>query len=301
MKLADLFPRIITDKDPIPSIVEYLLEKLEPCIYLEDLNSTYEKVESKLCNFEELLHETWGKAFYKTLVAHENGLAIPKAFKKAADITANLLVCDGFSIRELLVLRKVFDDRLTYSIGRTPIPTTTPTTAAKIFNTSNLKEAFTGERLQEGVYWKGRVIDDIQDPPRLGTESGYMLLTQYPDSPLHQAVAHQTTKVQDVESVITKIIELIKSLSENVPLVVTGDHGYIYLGSNPLKFLWSGFKKSPRYDFDYGDNGLSIENISIALGRYHANISPGSSSYITHGGLSLTESIVPIVIIDSVK
>jgi hypothetical protein len=300
MNPSDLLHRLISEDDPIPSIVEYLIGKYERRISLEDLNSTYDTLESELRTFEKMIHETWGKTFYHILADTTKGYAIPKAFKTASEASGNLLVCDGLSIRELLVMKKKYQERLTYDTGRATVPSTTQQTAKQIFNTNNLKEAFQGDRLVEGTSWKGIVIEDIANPPRLGSKSGHMMLTQYPDSPLHHAVAHRTTKVQDIDSVINDILELIEGLSNNVPLIVTGDHGYVYLGSNPFKYMWDT-KKMPRFGSEYGERGIKINQVSVAIGRFCTNVSTGGSSHIAHGGLSLTESVVPIIKIEPVK
>ncbi len=300
MNNGDLLPRLISEDDPIPSIVEYIVDKYGHHISLDDLNSTYDTLESEFRTFERMIHDTWGETFYHILADTTKGYAIPKAFKVASESNGNLLVCDGFSIRELLVMKEKFQDRLTYDIGRATVPSTTEQTAKQIFNTNNLKEAFQGDRLVEGTTWKGLVIEDIANPPRLGLQSGHMMLTQYPDSPLHLAVAHRTTKVQDIDLVIKDILELVEGLSNNVPLIVTGDHGYVYLGSNPFKYMWDT-KKMPRFGAEYGERGMKINQVSVAIGRFCTNISAGGSSHITHGGLSLTESVVPIVKIQPVK
>lgn len=88
-------------------------------------------------------------------------------------------------------------------------------------------------------------------------------------------------------------------LSKNAPLIVTGDHGYIYLGANPARYLWgSAPKKQERFGGEYGDNCLEIDGKKVAIGRIHVNVGPGTNTFIAHGGVSLTESLVPVVTIE---
>ena len=293
-----LLTKLIHDPDPAQPIVEYLVNHLEPLIELENLALSYEKVEDQFLSFEKWLHEAWGTGFYQNLTDKEHGWALNLAFKIAAEKNTNLLICDGFSLRELLVLKNKFGEGLSYNVARAPAPTTTQYVSKKIFGLPNLKEAITGDKLIEGKIWKGEVVEDITLPPRIGNQRGLVFLTQYPDTPLHGARSHRTTQVQDVSNILNQILRLIEVLAQNIPLTVTGDHGYIYLGTNPQRFLWIPSKRQERFDGEYGENKLKIEGKNVAVGRYHSNVGPGSNTFITHGGVSLTESLVPIVTIE---
>jgi hypothetical protein len=160
---------------------------------------------------------------------------------------------------------------------------------------SHLKDAFRGETLYEGKTWHSEVITDIANPPRIGNQRSRLFLIQFPDAPLTGARSHRTPQVQDVSSVISQLLDLIESLSHNAPLVVTGDHGYIYLGANPARYLWgSSPRKQERSGGEYGENGIEVDGVKVAVGRLHVNVGPGSNTFIAHGGVSLTESLVPV-------
>ena len=297
-----LLVKIVREQDPMPQIVDYVISQLEPTVDLSDLTSSYGRIEEWLQSFEEWLHDAWGLGFYRCLASADHGWALQKALQKAAEIDANVLVCDGFSIRELLTLKKKIGDKFTYTIERAPAPTTTQNVAMKIFGSPTLKDFFRGETHYEGHVWRSEVITDILSPPRIGSGRGHLLLTQYPDTPLHGARSHRTTQVQDVSKVIGQLLDLIESMSLNAPLVVTGDHGYIYLGTNPSKYFWgSAPKRQERFGGEYGDNCIETEGadgrVKVAVGRIHVNVVQGSNTFITHGGISLTESTVPIVTI----
>lgn len=291
-----LLVRIVREEDPVPSIVNYLISKLDPMIDLSDLTHSYGRMEDALEVFEEWLHDAWGLSFYSNLASAEYGWALPKALRRATEIEANVLVCDGLSLREFFVLRKKLGNSLSYTIERAPAPTTTENVSRKVFGSPNLKDAFRGETIFEGHIWHSDFIADISKPPRIGSSRGHLLLTQFPDAPLHGARSHRTTQVQDVSNVIGQLIELIESLSSNAPLVVTGDHGYVYLGSNPARYLWgSAPLRQERFGGKYGDNGIEVDGVTVAVGRFHVNVGPGTNTFIAHGGVSLTESLVPVI------
>lgn len=297
---CDLLVKIVRETDPIPFIAEYLSSKIDPIIDLNEIAGSYGRIEEVLQSFEEWLHKAWGIDFYKCLASTDFGWAIPKALKKASEINANVLVCDGFSIRELFVLQKKMGNTLNYSLERTPAPTTTENVSAKVFGSPNLKDAFRGETFHDGYKWHSDFIADITNPPRIGNQRGHLFLTQYLDASLHGARSHKTTQVQEISNIVKQLIALIESLSKNAPLIVTGDHGYIYLGANPARYLWgSAPKKQERFGGEYGDNCLEIDGQKVAVGRIHVNVGPGTNTFIAHGGVSLTESLVPVVTIEA--
>jgi hypothetical protein len=299
MYQGTLLEKLVYEPDPLPNILDFLVSELDPLVQIENISNSYDGIEEHLRDFELWLHNIWGIPFYQVLLGKEADWAIPKAFKMAKKKDCNILICDGFSIRELLVLEKAFAGKITYQSGRSPVPTTTGNVSMKVFSSTGLKEAISGSKLYWGKEWTGRIIDDISNPPRIGSQSNLMFLTQHTDATLHQARAHSTTQIQDVSKVITQIINLIEELSKNSQLVITGDHGYIYLGSNPNKYMWVPYRRQERYGGEYGENGIEVDGTKVAVGRYHANVSTGSNTFITHGGISLTESLVPIVTIEA--
>jgi len=294
-----LLTSIVTDPDPLEPILNWLVKRLEPLTDLEDISGSFDRFEEELMDFEEWLNRAWGPGFYSTLIGSEDDYAIPKAFKMADEKNGNILFLDGFSVRELMILRKAFSGRVEYSVGRAPVPTNTETVAKKVFQSAGLKEALTGTKLYWGKEWKGEVIEDISRPPRTGDQTGLMFLTYYPDAPLHNAVKYGIALVQDVSSVMKQIVKLVEDLSRNTPLILTGDHGYIYLGDNPGKYMWLPYRRQQRFSEDYSSNYLEVEGVKIAIGRYHTPVSSRSDAVITHGGISLSESLVPVIIVDA--
>jgi hypothetical protein len=152
-----------------------------------------------------------------------------------------------------------------------------------------------GQRLLEGREWTGNVIEDINSPPKIGNRKGLSLLTYYPDAPLHNAKKYGVAQIQDVSRVMKDLIELASELTQTSDLVVTGDHGYLYLGNSPNKFLWRWVGHSERHGGSYGPRTLEIQGERLATGRYDAQDVRRSGAFIVHGGASLAESLVPVV------
>jgi hypothetical protein len=294
----DLLFKLVYEPDPIEPILNYLVEDLSDTMDLDDVGSSYEVLEDRLRGFEEWLHEIWGTAFYESLVGQPEQRALPRAYRLAGERGANVLVADGLSVRELLALKKAFPGRVDYSSGRAAHPTTTSTAARTFYGTSNLEDAFRGARLIEGREWCGRIIGDVRSPPKIGARRNLSMLTYYPDAPLHNAVKYRVAEIQDVSAVIGELIRLVSELSQVSDLVVTGDHGYIFLGRSPNRYLWRWVGRSDRHGGSYGSNGLNIDGEPVAIGRFHAPDVRRSGAFIVHGGVSLTESVVPIVCVE---
>jgi len=142
-------------------------------------------------------------------------------------------------------------------------------------------------------------INDPSNPPRTANRTGMMFFTVYPDASLHQARKYGAAVVQDVSNVMELIINLVEELSRNVPLVLTGDHGYIFLGDNPAKYMWVPYRRQPRFGEEYGDDSIEVDGVNVAVGRRHTPVSRRSDAVITHGGVSLAESLVPVVTVDA--
>jgi len=293
-----LLTNLVIHPEPLEHLLEWLVKRLEPGIS-SDWSGSYEKIEEELTEFERWLDTVWGMGFYETLIGNEESYSIPLAFKTAAEMDGNVLICDGFSIRELMFLRKALPERVRYNAGKAPTPTTTENVVETVFQSTGLIEALTGQKLYWGNTWNGDVIEDISNPPRLGKKTGLMFLSYHPDAPLHRARSYGLTQVQDVGQVMKQISNLVSYLSRNSPLVITGDHGYIYVGDNPNKYLWLPYKRKKRFGADYTTNFMEVEGVRVAVGRFHASVSRRSNAVIVHGGVSLCESLVPVVVVEA--
>lgn len=297
MDRGEFLIRLIHDQDPLDAILDYVLEEFAQAMDLRDIGLSYENLEEKLCQFEKWLHEVWGQPFYALLAGDLGEKALPKTYKTAGQINANVLVADGLSLRELLLMLKAFPGRVEYSAGRAFHPTTTQTAARSFYGLSALEDAFRGKKLLEGYEWSGEVIADIKAPPKVGNRKGLNLLTYYPDAPLHQAIKYGVAEIQDISRVMNDLIHLISELTRVSDLVVTGDHGYLYLGKSPNKYLWRWIGRSGRFGGSYGSRKLEAQGEEIAIGRSDAPDVRRSGAFIVHGGVSLTESLVPVITI----
>jgi len=291
-----LLEKIITMKNPTREIGRFVVENFSKILPFPNL-PCYSDFEEKVSLFEQWLYETWGREFYQLLMPqHKEKTSINRAFQKAAEANANVLIADGFSIRELILLiNELGKERITYEFSYAAPPTITSKAAMVAFGTSTMKEHFNNkEIIMAGKPWKTSLIENPANPPRIGNETDFAFYSYYPDAPLHNAQIHHTT-LQDINDVIGKLITMIKSLSKYADLVITGDHGYLFLGDNPNLYLWKHIK-SPRF----GKNLTippyeTVGNDKVAIGRFHAVKS--MDSFITHGGISLMESLIPIVIV----
>ena len=192
MRMRDLLIKLVYGDEPFQPIFDYIIDKFSKYVDTRDITQSYEKIEEEISKFERWLYDVWGREFYEMLIKdNREEWALVKAFKTAGEKEANILVCDGLSMRELIVLKIMFNDRVHYKVGYAPHPTRTQSAAKKVFNALTLESVFsTGSRLIEGYKWKTEIIKDIGRPPRIGSKKGLAFLTYYPDAPLHLSLIH---------------------------------------------------------------------------------------------------------------
>ncbi|MBS7609960.1 hypothetical protein KEJ19_05270, partial [Candidatus Bathyarchaeota archaeon] len=65
---SELLLRLVYEADPAEAIVGYLVGRLLGTIDLDDIGSSYGRIEDELCEFEEWLHDIWGIGFYASLL-----------------------------------------------------------------------------------------------------------------------------------------------------------------------------------------------------------------------------------------
>lgn len=297
MDPGELLIQLVHKKDPLDIILRYVEFRFLNLMSLQDIGESYERLEEQLCEFEKWLDDIWGMAFYRLLSEGAGGRALAKAYRMAGQRGCNILVADGLSLRELLLLLRAFPGRVEYEAGYAFHPTTTLIAARSFYGQNTLDSSFQGRRLIEGYEWSGSVVTDTRSPPKVGGRTGIHFLTYYPDAPLHNAVKYGVAMVQDVSQVMSDLIYLISELTLVSDLVVTGDHGYIYLGKSPNKYLWRWIGRSDRHGGNYGVRTLEVDGETMATGRCDCPDVRQSGAFIVHGGASLTESLVPVILV----
>jgi len=292
---------LIEEPDPSKYLFSFIEHKCPESINLKKLIDFYYELENQISRLELWLYDIWGINFYKQLFLSKDKteFAINMAFRIAKEYEANILICDGFSIREAIVIKRLLKEvPINIEIGYSPAPTHTNNVAEIIFGCKTMIDAFSNPRFIYGKYWNMDVVRDIKNPPRIGAYENYALWSYDPDMRLHQAEKYNIT-LHRIGDVIGDILKLIKHLlSVGKPLIVTGDHGYIFLGKKPNNALWPKPKKASRCYEEreiYEDLFVEVHGKNIAIGRKHAK--PSKGSFITHGGISLTESMIPILLL----
>ena len=296
--------KLIEEENPCEAIFSFIESAAPAEIELDRLVDFYHEFERYIAQFELWLYEMWGPSFYKDMLLKTNTseLSVNIAFKLASQLNGNVLICDGFSLREAIIVRRTLSEHvIDVKVGYAPAPTDTNTAAKVMFGCSTMAEAFSGSRIIHGKLWRMHVVKDIKNPPRIGTRDNYALWTYDPDARLHRAEEHGV-KIHDIKNIVEDIIHLIQHLlSIGRPLVVTGEHGYIFLGRKPSNAFWSGWQKIDRIHETcevYGDLAIKVDDRYVASGRKHGM--PRRGSFIIHGGVSLAESMVPIIILKAI-
>jgi len=284
-------------ENPFPDLVKIIVNECSKILKDRSLVEAYSNMEIWISSLERWLWNVWSEMYERLANVERKNWSIERAFTIAWENNANILISDGFSLRELVVLLSGISEKVNrYEIGYAPPPTTTTNVAQRVFGEEIMKNVFKRRKLVfRNKVWESYFIKDIVHPPRIGKMRGVVLFTPYPDLPLHEAKKYGV-ELHNLDEVIKKLIKLIIDLSSVSPLVVTGDHGYIFVGDSPAIYLWK-WKKSRREAVLRNGHSITIGGSKVAIGRFHAPQTKRRGSLIVHGGISIMESLVPIVIV----
>jgi len=304
VNLIDFVEKIVEHDDPYDDIWEFLVSLArETYKSASSVTDFYEKYEARVATIERWLYGSWGIEMYRLLVEKSKlkaNVSILKALELAEQINGNVLIGDGFSIREAIVLSSRFKDRMReLSFGIAPPPTVTSESLNKQLGESSIAKLIEkGSITIGGRRWRTNYVD----PSRIGgpvKASDTIFITDLPDAVLHVTIRHGRKTINE-DAVVNQLCGIIEVLSELQPLVITGDHGYLYLNLSPNIYMWSPVIESPRYGSREDVKGneerqlVEVDNKVVVVGRYHL---PSRHALIAHGGVSLLESLVPILVV----
>ena len=95
-----LFAEIISSKSPLQPLLDWIVQEYLQNIYLSNLSKSIITFEEEISEFEQWIDKVWGEGFYKILLGDETTYSLPLALEMADPNNSNILICDGFSIRE---------------------------------------------------------------------------------------------------------------------------------------------------------------------------------------------------------
>lgn len=310
MNLSSLAAQLLSREDPIEVLFEALNE-LWTSDALGGLDVFYAEKERESNHLEEFLRDTYFE-IYQLLLERITSQDRTQEFDS---YDSSVVVLDGLSLREANWLMPRLKDNgfevTHYSYALSSVPSTTQSFFHDVFGVASAGampkkwHGFTFRTIRSG-----NVPEFLEGPKSL-------VWLSFPDELLHPMKGKGVTPsfaLQRTEEALLKVLNLL----ETEEVVLTSDHGYMYVPSAALfwnapvsnrKVLLKLFKAQRGILFNGGKDedfealrGLSGDQTYVLFddrgcyvrGRYYWS-APGKQSDIAHGGISLMECLVPVI------
>lgn len=293
---TDFVIELIKNIDTVTIVGNKLLELWRSVAEKEEgIKDYYYRGEEIVRDFEELILKSYWE-FYDTLA---------KACLKEKNVfqlypNATIVIMDGMSIRESMLLYKIIKDsgyEIKHEFNFSAVPSDTELFRKKISISMN----------------QFSVINDPENIRLTGNEK--YIWSYFPDIMLdtiqvgHTVILSLETMYKILEKIVFEILTKIKSEK----IVITSDHGYIrteagftFPVKDKVKRKFQEIFGSKRYIKMDGINVEDLINegyIQEFNGYYLAKSLylwpvPGKYSIYIHGGLSLMECFIPVLVIE---
>lgn len=291
--------------DPTRAIWNAIVKIWETESIPNDLKAFYDERETWVYRLERLLSDLFPELYdiLLDLSLRQEGNYVRKWL---VDNNA-VIVADSLSVREAMLLKHYFPDLEFASdtqFAIAPFPTLTETLAQKLLNANAPSYGHdTSEFAYRYVAGVGAI--DQQDYPN---DRPLLVWLRLPDAELEQVTEAQTTKIWDVIERTKEALEEIFCRLEGREIIVTSDHGYFY-GAQPNHFdrpsetptgVTSGRRVYKKLQFQLRE--LQREYFMehgeyVAMkGRYWFVGGGQNAPHTAHGGFSLMEVFVPVLV-----
>jgi len=296
MNTLDVFFQLIEREEVVDVIWNLLNAIWEP---KDDIAHYYRKGEENINEIERVLNDTFFE-IYDVLYKKSN--------ESRMSMKPPLIIMDGFSIREGNLMEKILKEKgfkiSNHKYTFSCFPSVTEEFCRRVFNASNAS-AIKGDFRYERVLY-GKV------PFNSLSEEKTVIWINYPDYLLHHA-GKILSPEESFERTSKTLLEVLERF-ETDKVTITSDHGYIFLNRvwpvSPAdaRFLRSIFKAERFVSVSDVENAkaeqlrkvpkelswvLECNSRFLIKGRYA--YPTGGGRIVTHGGVSLMESMVPSI------
>jgi len=310
---AVFFQALLDADDPLRVVWERMLRLYQVEKYPDDVVKFYNERETTLSQFEEALYHGYFEIYDLLLeqAQRQDGGYVRERLQGDAVV----IIADSLSVREVGLLQQRLGERgwqvNVDGFAVAPFPTLTESLAEPLLGTNPASGKDTADFRYLYVAGPGEV-------PNLPTGEPTLVWLRLPDKELEQVTVAQATTVADAFNVTVETLTRLLKQTAHRPVSITSDHGYLYATS--ANHYWSmptGIEDATRKVFSResraqpltkeGASALprteareqrhfAFTNTHVGIrGRYWwASASPHDRC-TGHGGLSLTEGLVPIL------
>ena len=319
-KLAFKSESLFSDSARLPAIKSWLLDTVwtrsrydssEPDQYLRD-------GEAAVCGLEEIIatgaQEVWGELAAESQAAPtlKNWLGLDAPLPLAQPRAA--VVFDGLSLRELPLMLKLAEDSGFRVKSAAAIGTCLPTETMDFVEQRVIGTRLGPSQLPGRTELAERNVEAayLEHPTSRYTSAegrGVLLWSTYPDRLFKDDAARTDALFGNFHRNCLPTVwkNSVQAIARGLPIVVTSDHGYIFLGASlesmrtseaPGLLGQSRFKDfSADQQFPQWHPDLQLlpeRRVALLRGRLRTRPSGDSSRKLyQHGGFSLMEALVP--------
>jgi hypothetical protein len=307
---AALARDLIMADDPL-AVLFAALNQVWQADDVDDINAFFVQRERETNRLERFVLETFFDVYDLLLVRvrQERGQS------RFEGGNGPIIILDGCSIREANLLTGRLQEAgyqvTNYSYALSEVPSGTLAFNRNVFGTARVAG------LRQWHQYQVVSIESGKLPALFPVASNVLVWISYPDELLHKVRGEALTPQEAFDKTVGVLLATLDGLEAN-EFLVTSDHGYLYIenatlfwsagrDAKVLRQLFGGRRAVPAADvgpqFDrlrqvprsrtyalFDDEGCYVR------GRYHWSVQ-GPASDIAHGGLSLMECLVPVMML----
>jgi len=316
LKIDEVLLSLIETEDPIRVLWEALVGIWEVEQVPDNIDDFFLERERVTNHLERIAHECFFE-LYNLLIDRVNG---SKTERVLADEDETLILMDGLSIREASLLSpalaKAGFDLYETDYSFSAIPSDTQPFVRRFFGTSSPSAIRGGEDFAFEYVEAGRVKDFF---PRRGK---LVVWISFPDQLMHHAgrIVTPSEAFAKTKETLLKVLQN----SARTQATITSDHGYIY-AQRSIEHCWPPSREDERLLRGIFGSGRAVRVTEVSgpdrrkldrpqdkryvveeddhycvVGRYYWSTT-GRGSDVSHGGISLTECLVPVLKIRKVE
>lgn len=312
---AHFFQALLDEDDPLSVIWKQMLSLYRTEEFPSDLVAFYNERETTLSHFEEALYYGFFEIYELLLerARQQDGGYVRQRLQGNAVV----IIADSLSVREVGLLQQRLGECgwqvRVEGFAVAPFPTLTESLAGRLLGTNPASGKDTADFRYRYVAGPGGV-------PNLPMGEPTLVWLRLPDKELEQVTVAQSTTVADAFNATAEALTRLLKQAAPCPVFITSDHGYLYAANTG--HFWrmpSGVEHAARKVFaresraqPLSKEGASdlrhyepreveqrcfvfAENYVAVLGRYWWGTASQNDKCTGHGGLSLTEALVPIL------
>lgn len=307
--------RLLGTDDPLEVVWEEVLALWRAGSYLEDLAEFYNAREEAFNRLEEWLYYGYFEIYDLLLerARQQDGSYVRERLHGDAVV----VIADSLSVRETALLPLQLGEHgwkvRVEGFAVAPFPTTTESLAKELLGTNPAA----GRGNAAFAY---RYVTGPEQIPSVPTDRPTLVWLRLPDTGLEKITVAQATTVADAFEGLVQTLERLLEAVNNRPLFITSDHGYLYaltsahywpLPTDVEQAVRKVFRRESRSRPRSEEAAKNLEHYEsrtpegrfFAFSRSHIGLrgrywwASGSTNdrCTAHGGLSVAESLVPIL------